>query len=251
MARPLRPPLEDADFGEEYYRLGVGRPYRKDQHWLRFFTPIADRIVSEIKPRRVLDAGCALGILVELLRERGVEAYGFDISSYAIAHVPEPVRPFCWRASVTDELSEDYDLILCQEVFPHVAPSSAEAAIANFCRHTRDVLFSSPPLIDREVRRHVNFDPPGHFAAVFARHGFYRDFTCDASFVTPWAVRYRQGAGDDVSAVIGEYERHLWAQRLRFDEAREGLAQAQDRMARMESSWFWRARKPWAKLTGR
>ena len=153
MSGPLRPPLEDADFGEEYYRVGVGRPYRKDQHWLGFFTPIADRIVSEIKPRRVLDAGCALGILVELLRERGVEAYGFDISSYAIAHVPEPVRPFCWRASVTDELSEDYDLILWQEVFPHVAPSSAEAAIANFCRHTCDVLFSSPPFIARDQTR--------------------------------------------------------------------------------------------------
>src|SRR5688572_16301633 len=134
--------LGDQDFDEDYYLRQVGRPYVKDAVWLRFFTAIADRIVSGIAPRRVLDAGCGPGLLVEQLRDRGVEAYGFDISSYAIAHVPEAVKPFCWRATVTDELREDYDLIVCQEVFPHVSPADADAAIANFCRHSNDVLFS-------------------------------------------------------------------------------------------------------------
>ena len=98
MSDPPRPALGDQDFDEDYYLRHVGRPYRKDDVWLRFFTPIADRIVSGIGPRRVLDAGCGPGLLVELLRERGVEAFGLDVSSYAIAHVPDPVKPFCWRA---------------------------------------------------------------------------------------------------------------------------------------------------------
>ncbi len=247
---PPPPPLGDVDFGEDYYLHHVGRPYRKDEQWLRFFTPIADRIVSAIGPRRVLDAGCGPGLLVELLRERGVDACGFDISSYAVAHLADAVKPFCWQASVCDELTDDYDLIICQEVFPHVAPADADAAIANFCRHTTDVLFSSPLAVERSVRRHVNFSTPGHFAAEFARHGFYRDFAFDASVVTPWAVRFRHTAAGQ-SQTIGEYEDRFWSERLREKLTEQRLTQAEQRIASMESSWFWRARKPWAKLTGR
>jgi SAM-dependent methyltransferase len=247
---PQPPALGDADFGEDYYLHHVGKPYRKDEHWLGLFTLIADRIVSVIRPQRVLDAGCGQGFLVELLRERGVDACGFDISSYAIAHVPEAVKPFCWRASVCEELADTYDLIVCQEVFPHVAPADADVAITNFCRHTRDVLFSSALVVDRSARRHVNFSTPGHFAAQFARHRFYRDFAFDASFVTPWAVRFRHAHADE-STTIGEYEDRFWTERLRENLTEQRLAHAEQRVASMENSWFWRARRPWAKLTGR
>jgi SAM-dependent methyltransferase len=245
-----RTPLGDADFGEDYYlRGGTGRAYRRDDHWVRYFAGIADRIVSGIGPRRVLDAGCALGLLVEQLRERGVEAYGIDISSYAIAHVPESVRAFCRQGSVADELTADYDLIVCQEVFPHVSPRDAGLAIANFCRHSGDVLFSSPPIVDREAARHVNFSTPGDFAAAFASNGFYRDFAFDASVVTPWAVRFRQGP--DVTAAIREYEDRFWTEREREDRTEQSLREARSRLDDMERSWFWRARKPWSALTGR
>jgi 2-polyprenyl-3-methyl-5-hydroxy-6-metoxy-1,4-benzoquinol methylase len=63
-----------------YYRVGCGVPYERNEHWLTFFGKIADAIVREINPGSVLDAGCAMGFLVEALRQRGVEAYGVDIS---------------------------------------------------------------------------------------------------------------------------------------------------------------------------
>jgi len=247
---PLPEALNDADFGEDYYRHHVGRPYRKDEVWLRFFTPIADLIVQGIGPRRVLDAGCGPGLLVELLRERGVEAYGCDFSSYAIAHVPDPVRPYCWRASVADELRDDYDLIVCQEVFPHVMPADADRAIANFCRHSPDVLFSSPLTVEPSVRRHVNFSTPGHYARVFASCGFYRDFGFDASVMTPWAVRFR-GLPAGAPDAIAEYEDRFWSERLREDAVKQELAASRQRIADMERSWFWRLRRPWSTFTGR
>jgi len=242
--------LGDADFGQDYYAHGCGVPYGKDEHWLRFYSPIADGIVSRIRPRRVLDAGCAMGFLVEMLRQRGVEAYGIDISSYAIAHVPDPVKPFCRQASITDVLTERYDLIICQEVIPHVTPSGAEFAIANFCGHTDDVLFSSVPVVDPTVPRHINFQPPEHFAELFARHGFYRDFAFDASFLTPWAVRYRRLDGD-VSGLVREYESRLRAQQLRLDQAHQALSEAKARIVGMERSRCWKARTIWARLSGR
>src|SRR5690242_6887663 len=70
-----------------YYATSCGRPYQRDDVWLRLFDVIADRIVRELRPQSVLDAGCAMGFLVEGLRRRGVEAFGFDISEYAIKNV--------------------------------------------------------------------------------------------------------------------------------------------------------------------
>src|ERR1700730_6091946 len=85
-----------------YFAHSCGRPYQRDEVWLTFFASIAERIASDINPTTVLDAGCAMGFLVEALRDRDVEAVGVDISEYAIENVRADVRPYCWTGSVTD-----------------------------------------------------------------------------------------------------------------------------------------------------
>jgi 2-polyprenyl-3-methyl-5-hydroxy-6-metoxy-1,4-benzoquinol methylase len=80
-------------FNEYYYRNCCGQPYERSAAWLTFFGTIADRIVADISPRRVLDAGCAIGMLVEALRARGVDARGVDLSSFAIESVPDTLKP--------------------------------------------------------------------------------------------------------------------------------------------------------------
>jgi SAM-dependent methyltransferase len=243
-----------AVFGEQYYAHGCGVPYRRDDHWFGFFEPIADRIVRDLAPRRVLDAGCAIGVLVELLRRRGVEAYGFDVSEYAIAQVPDALKPYCWRASITDEIQGQYDLIVCLEVMAHVPVPHDGVAIANFCRHADQVLFSAARYDPAPL--HFNLSPPEHYATLFAAHGLYRDTHFDASFVTPWAVRFRRV--ESVAPVIGEYERHTvqLADRVASLSAEvhgttAALAAARATIAGMQSSWFWKARRPWAWLTRR
>jgi hypothetical protein len=187
----MRRPLVDADFDANYYATGCGRPYGRDEVWLAFFGGIADRIAADLEPGRTLDVGCAWGLLVEALRARGVDAHGCDISSYAIAQAHPSTRPYCWQASATDEIQGRYDLIICMEIFPHLTEAAATAAIANMCRHTSTVLFSSSPA-DPDAPRHLNALPPEHWAGVFSNQGFDRDETVDASFMTPWAALYRK-----------------------------------------------------------
>jgi len=229
----------DNRFDASYYRHGCGRPYARDEAWLRFFGTIADRIVADIRPRRVLDAGCALGLLVETLRDRGVEAYGVDISPYAIANVYAPVRPFCRQASVADDLAEDFDLITAIEVVEHMPAGEAEAAIDSFCRHTRDILFSSSPVDHREPT-HINVRPPEYWAEQFARHGFYRDLDYDASFITPWAARFRK-RDEPFPHVVAHYER-------RYSQLAIELAHARQTIANMQRSWFWRLRLAYVRI---
>jgi SAM-dependent methyltransferase len=196
-------------FDAHYYAHGCGElPYQRDQHWLSFFSGIADDIVRDIQPATVLDAGCALGFLVESLRNQGVEAYGVDISEYAIENVHESIQPYCWVGSITQAFPQKYDLIVTIEVLEHMPKEQADAAVANLCAHAEDILFSSSPS-DYKEPTHFNVQPPEYWADLFARHGFYRDVDFDASFITPWAVRFRKRS-EPIHRLIRDYERRFW-----------------------------------------
>ena len=255
-------------FDAFYYAHCCGRPYVRDEAWLRFFGGIADRIVADVAPQRVLDAGCALGFLVEMLRDRGVDAYGVDVSEYAIEHVEDRIKPFCRCGSLVDDLGGEYDLIVSIEVAEHMPVREAEAAIANICAHTTDVLFSSSPLDQREPT-HVNVQPPEYWAEQFARHGFYRDVDYDATYILPWAARF-QKRDQPVHRLVRDYERRYWALLNAADSARaysqdlhrefeaveaerdtlragqsEVVNQLRETIANMERSQFWKLRLLW------
>src|SRR5712691_9792606 len=88
-----------------YYQTHCGPiPYERNAQWLGFFHHMAEALIRELKPRRVFDAGCAWGFLVEALRDRGVEAWGVDISPYAIGRVRQDMQPFCRVASLTEPI---------------------------------------------------------------------------------------------------------------------------------------------------
>src|SRR5436190_1523662 len=73
-------------YDEDYFLHQIGdinEPYVRDNSvWKAIFARVAQAIVTELSPKTVLDAGCGIGFLVQALRERGVDAFGIDISEY-------------------------------------------------------------------------------------------------------------------------------------------------------------------------
>ena len=212
-------------YNAAYYEGGCGpHPYRRDERWMAFFGDAADRIVAEIRPRSVMDVGCAIGLLVECLRERGVDARGIDVSDYAISQLPTELADYCSIGSALEPLPGRYDLITCIEIVEHLSAEDGERAMDVLCSHTDDILFSSSPL-DEVEPTHVNVQSTDYWAAAFARRGFFRDAGHDASYISPWAVRFRRlGEGSSISEsmepVIAAYERRLWAVSREADDAR-------------------------------
>ncbi|HEY7850911.1 MAG TPA: class I SAM-dependent methyltransferase, partial [Ktedonobacterales bacterium] len=206
-------------YDETYYRVGCGVPYERSEHWLAFFGKMADAIVREINPASVLDAGCAMGFLVEALRQRGVEAYGVDISEYAIAQVADEIKPYCWVGSLTEPLPRRYDLVVTIETLEHLHASDIPSAIQNLCAATDDILFSSTP-DDRSEPTHFSVQPPEVWASLFAARGFWHDVEFDPTFVTPWAMRYRQ-TGDPAHRALIPLERALWSLRRENSSLRD------------------------------
>ncbi|MCX6019439.1 MAG: class I SAM-dependent methyltransferase [Chloroflexi bacterium] len=201
-------PLDGRQFDANYYATGCGAAYGYTPHWIAQFESVASYIHQHIAPASLLDAGCAFGLLVDQMRARGVEAWGVDISEYAISQVRAEIRAYCRQGSVAQPFGRRYDLITCIEVLEHMPPQEAEAAVTNFCAHTDDVLFSSSPL-DYTEATHINVHPLDYWARLFAAHGFLRDIDFDASFLTPWAVRFRRSAAPAIE-IVQSYERRQW-----------------------------------------
>lgn len=193
----------------EAYDIGNSKvSYEHCQALKDFMAHVADVIVEQLHPKTVLDAGCAMGFLVEALRDRGVEAYGIDISEYAISRVREDIKPYCWVQSATQPLLSDkpahYDLIVTIEVIEHLSEQDGALMIENLTRYTDDILFSSTPNASPELT-HKNVQYGEYWAKQFAQNGFYKDVFFQADFISAQAMRFQKKEGG--AQLIEDYEK--------------------------------------------
>lgn len=202
-------------YDEQYYLSDLSdgyKAYGREEPWVSFFGNIADQIIRDYRPTSVADIGCAYGLLTEALVDRGVDAYGFDISPYAIGQARRDMVERLSLHAITDpiplRLSGKYDLAVCIEVLEHLPPEQIDTAIANLCTCADRIIFSSSP---------DDFDEPTHFCVLptetwlekFAEHGFFpakRDRT--ARYIAPQA-RCVESRNAKPCGVIGHLIRAL------------------------------------------
>lgn len=88
-----------------------------------FKAAIADHVVATLRPRKVLDAGCAAGLLVREFHRRGVVAHGFDhcpdLERIAIPEVAAHLRRGGMTA-IPYGPEDRFDTLVCIDVFEHV-----------------------------------------------------------------------------------------------------------------------------------
>lgn len=221
-----------ADYAQWYYTHYSGKPYDvTDPRWREFFGSIADRMIEILRPKTALDAGCAMGILVGSLRERGVDAHGVDLSEYAISEGDPRAAGHLRVGRLEDPLPLRYDVISCIEVLEHIEAGAVEQVIANLCAATDHILLSTTP-DDFNEGTHINVRPPSYWLSLFADQGFFRRFDVDASFVSPWAVLLqRRPAG--ARQLVAEYEAQLWDLRRENRGTRTALMNRDRKLAQL------------------
>lgn len=213
-------------YGESYYRshLATGDTeieYERNDHWLTFFGRMADDICARLAPTTVFDAGCAMGFLVEALRERGVDASGMDVSEYAVSHAHPKIADHVRVGSLLDGIPGHYDLVTCIEVIEHLPAAHAPSAVRVLTAASDQILLSTTP-DDFAEPTHENVQPPEYWAELFADEGFLRDTRFDASFVTPWAMLMRR-ASPTLPGLVREREAERWQLVRERDELRSTL----------------------------
>ena len=217
---------ENNYYNQTYYQTHCGEEYERGNGWEEVFACYAQRIIREICPHSVLDVGCAKGFLVEALRDQGMEAFGIDISEYAVASVRKDIRPFCKVQSVLHPIEGHYDLLTCIEVLEHLDQAEIALAIQHLCAASDDILLSSTPF-DYDEESHVSVHTPAYWAEQFAYHGFYHDVQYDCSYISIQAMRFRRVQKSSAD-LIRDYENELFQKHQELVAARQRYKTAQE-----------------------
>jgi SAM-dependent methyltransferase len=226
-------------YDPEYYRSHCGPiPYERNAHWLGFFGRMADELIRGFAPRRVFDAGCALGLLVESFWDRGVEAHGRDISAFALSQVRADIRLYCQQGSIADPLiaagEAQYDLVTCIEVLEHMPPEAAYDAIAAMTQAAPRIVFSSSPS-DFAEPTHINVHPTIHWLKLFAEFGFLPRVRYDASFIAPHAFVLERAPGGAEQFDLAAFAA-LIRQRQLAEQRAVALAEREQELAALQAT---------------
>jgi len=131
----------DANFyDKKYYEDGIasGKSCYTNYRWIPELTiPMAYFTIKELgikSQSTVLDVGCSKGYFVKALRLLDIDAYGIDISQYAIDHVDIEVKDYC--KLITNEtpvpILKKFDWILTKDVLEHMDSDSLHSFFKNY-----------------------------------------------------------------------------------------------------------------------
>ena len=149
-------------FNKDYFTDGIvkGISCYENYRWIPELTyPMANSFFHFLnlkKNSNVLEYGCANGFLVKCLKDFGVNAYGIDISSYAINNCPNDISR---RLSVisnnnvrkainkTSFKKKIFDWTISKDVFEHIKPNDLKIIIHQISKLSKN-LFVIVPLGD-------------------------------------------------------------------------------------------------------
>lgn len=94
-----------------------------------FWKDEAIKLISDFNlvGKKFLEIGCAKGFLVKDLRDGGVDAYGLDVSQYAIDNCEPEVAPYLIvgdaRKDLKRYLNNEFDLVFSRSFLPCISES--------------------------------------------------------------------------------------------------------------------------------
>ena len=151
-------------YSEDYFERGLesGLSCYQNYRWIPELTiPMAMTIIDYLhlsREDKILDFGCAKGFLVKALRLLYRQAWGVDISEYAIRNTDPKVREFCFLSGLTKTLEskadypQEFDYCIAKDVFEHISERGLEIEL-NQINSKR--IFAIIPLGDSEYYRKV------------------------------------------------------------------------------------------------
>jgi len=111
-----------------------------------------DRVVGDLRGKRILDVGCGGGILSESMAASGARVAGIDLSDKALGvarlHKLESGAEVEYRLVAVETLAAEspgaYDVVTCMEMLEHVPePASVVAAVATLVKPGGTVVIST------------------------------------------------------------------------------------------------------------
>lgn len=116
-------------FDKQYYENIWGSVHRHN-----YADGIADRLIRQYSKCRILDIGTGCGYLVKVLRDRGCDAWGLEISDYALEN--SCAKGYVLKGTVVDIPFKDdsFDVIHSQGLWEYVKEEDVDRAVSEVYR---------------------------------------------------------------------------------------------------------------------
>lgn len=144
------------EYDEDYFENGIpsGKSLYENYRWLPDLTISMAHHIAKIMQMEydetVLDMGCAKGYLVKAFRLLGYDAYGVDISSYAISMADDMVREYVRLVKPLEDFKlpvNFFEHIVCKDVLEHVPYNQIDGTL-KLLRSQGKQMFAIIPLGD-------------------------------------------------------------------------------------------------------
>jgi SAM-dependent methyltransferase len=125
-----------------------------------------------VRPKSVIDWGCASGLYLIPFKRRGCSVFGIDSEPTAGKALEE--QEFIQsdiRLSTT--IARDFDLALCIEVAEHLQPEYADTLVENVANSANTVFWSAASP-GQGGQNHYNEQPQWYWIKKFIERGFER-----------------------------------------------------------------------------
>jgi SAM-dependent methyltransferase len=155
VARELERALADDVYDGSYFgagrdpfdRMGLSGYERYDRATSN--ADVAAYLVWRFFPvRRTLDVGCAVGYVVEALRDLGLDADGTDVSQWAVDHAASGAVGHVFWGNLLHRLpvkDGGYELVSALETLEHLPPEDVPAALRELRRVTKGYVIATIP----------------------------------------------------------------------------------------------------------
>jgi 2-polyprenyl-3-methyl-5-hydroxy-6-metoxy-1,4-benzoquinol methylase len=147
-------------------------------------------LVAEFHPSKVLEIGPGMGVIIECLNKKGIEAEGIDSNPFHQEYFNKRNPHLISKYHLLDkDLKIDmYDFIVCIEVFEHLTDSVIKKYLSRF--HAETVLFSSTPHASTpefdEKWGHINIKTEAQWLRIFQEYGY--DIHSKPHLPTEWTL---------------------------------------------------------------
>lgn len=139
-------------FDEDYYLRGPssGKSLYENYRWLPSLTlTMVRRIIDHLDIGvcdSVLDVGCSRGYVVRAFVQHGVDAYGVDISEWAISNCDETVKDRVMLYDGHTMLPLSHDWIISKDTLEHIPEEDIMAQLSGLASSARKGVFIVVPL---------------------------------------------------------------------------------------------------------
>jgi glycosyltransferase involved in cell wall biosynthesis/SAM-dependent methyltransferase len=185
--RPKHLPIPGDWYDADYFEHGIKSNWSRGYQWPLFKGVFenAAAYLAEMFPdaRSFLDIGCAKGFLIQALRERGLHAYGFDHSAYAIGEAEAQAKPFIEFADVaTVDYQRPFDVLVAMSILESLTEEQLSLFLPRARKWTQQALFAVIATLDDKAASaqdsdlsHVTMRERGWWCERFRAAGWRQD----------------------------------------------------------------------------